>query len=339
MPQNNLVQNNQKTCVVFLQMGGAKNKEEVKTFLINLFSDPEIIRLPIFLKPFQKLLAQIITKTRIKGTIKMYDEIGGGSPILEITQSFSKKVEQNLIEKGYNVETFIIMRYSQPRAKDTIEKIEKAKCKKIVLFTLYPHYSNATTGSSIKDFFKHINGRLKELEIIQIREWGLEDTYINWWVSQLKATIEKIPAKQRKETHILFSAHSLPKKYVEKGDPYLKQIQTSYQRVTDKIKKEYPEIKTSLSFQSKVGPVEWLKPYTEEKIKEIAKQNPKHLIIVPFGFVSDHLETIYEIDVYYKNISKESGIPNFYRIKTPNDNPTFVEGISKIIEKRVKSNE
>ncbi len=339
MAHTQSIQKQKKYCVVFLQMGGPKNKREIKEFLENLFSDPEIIQLPTVMRPFQKIIAKIITKSRIKGTIEMYEQIGGKSPILEITNSFAKQVKEQLISKGYNAETFVIMRYTKPRAKETIKEIQNSDCDEIILFTLYPHYSNATTGSSIKDFYKHKNGKINSVEIKEIKEWGLESTYIDWWIKNINEVLQEIPSEEIKQTHILFSAHSLPKKYVEQGDPYLEQLNQSYQIIINEIKKKYPQIKTTLTFQSKVGPVEWLQPYTEEKIREIGQKKTKHLIIVPFGFVSDHLETVYEIDIYYRKIAEQSKIPFFYRIKTPNDDPEFASGIANIIEKKVMANE
>lgn len=305
--------------IILLQMGGPYSQELVKPFLINLFSDNDIIRLPIFFRPLQGFIARMITKKRLNLVKSNYRLIGGGSPIFQHTSALARKLFHELD----SIDVTFIMRYSEPRTKEIIKKVQQRGIEKIILFPLYPHYSESTTGSSIKDFYKFSTFDKSNVKII--KDWGVENFYINWWIDEIKFELYNLNHTNL-ASKIIFSVHGLPKRYVDRGDTYLDSVLSAVKSITQ----NFPGIEYLLAFQSKVGPIEWLKPYTHDAISKLA--NPDvNIIFVPLGFVSDHLETLQEIDILYTNLAKEMGVKNIRRVKVPNESKKFANGIAKFL--------
>ncbi len=321
---------NDSLVVVFLQMGGPKDLSEVKPFLRELFSDPMIIQLPKYLRPFQSVLARLISVIRANGTREMYQQIGGGSPILKITTELAEKVENLLKTRGISATTFVVMRYTFPRAKHVEAQIKQTSPSKLILFPLYPHYSIATSESSFRDIKAHLSSDLWSKTMV-VSDWSKAEFYIDWWATELGDKISEISSAELKKTHILFSAHGLPKKYVERGDSYPKRVEEAVTAVIEKLGKKGIVLPHTLSYQSKVGPVEWLKPYTDEVIEELAKAGTQTIIVVPIGFVSDHVETLFEIDIFYKELAYSLGIKRFERIAVPNADSEFAKGLAEYL--------
>jgi ferrochelatase len=308
-----------KVAIVLLQMGGPYNIDLVKPFLLNLFKDGDIIQLPFFLRPFQGLIAKMIVRKRGKFVIENYKLIGGGSPIFNHTSGLAKRIFESFKDKGMDVDVTFVMRYSEPRANVIIEKLKRKGIDRVILFPLYPHYSHATTGSSVKDFKKYAKKSGYSPEIIEINDWGLEQFYVSWWTKELKNNLDE----DKNNIKLLFTAHGLPQKYIEKGDPYLESLKPC----VEKIMNEFPDYQYKLAFQSNVGPVEWLRPYTTDAIKELKNGTESKLVFIPIGFVSDHIETLQEIDILYKSQAEEVGYKSIKRIKVPNDSAEFAEGV------------
>jgi ferrochelatase len=297
------------TGVVLLNLGGPDSLRAVKPFLYNLFSDRQIIQLgPPFL---QKPLAWLISTIRSKKTEKMYAMIGSKSPILDITIAQARALEEALNSSliphpsSLSFKVYVGMRYWRPLIEEVIPRIYNNGIRKLIVLSLYPHYSLATSGSSLSKF-KEVASRYP-IETFCIPSWFNHPLYIEALVDVIRKGLESFKSeirnpKSEMDVHVLFSAHSLPMKIIDKGDPYVNQIKGTIEEITRRI-----PIKWHQSYQSKSGPVKWLEPSTDEKLKELAGEGVRDILVVPISFVSDHIETLYEIDILYKNLADTLG--------------------------------
>jgi ferrochelatase len=338
--------------VILLNLGGPDSLQAVKPFLYNLFSDRQIIQLgPPFL---QKPLAWLISTIRSKKTEKMYAMIGSKSPILDITIAQAKALEEALNQESkvrsqksernkdselrtpsseLPFKVYVGMRYWRPLIEEVIPRIYNNGIRKLIVLSLYPHYSLATSGSSLSKF-KEVASRYP-IETFCIPSWFNHPLYIEALVDVIRKGLESFKSeirnpKSEMDVHVLFSAHSLPMKIIDKGDPYVNQIKGTIEEITRRI-----PIKWHQSYQSKSGPVKWLEPSTDEKLKELAGEGVRDILVVPISFVSDHIETLYEIDILYKNLADKLGI-KLKRADSLNTNPHFIEALKDIVFKGVK---
>lgn len=306
--------------VILLNLGGPERLEDVEPFLFNLFSDRKIIRLSPF--PFlQKFIAGKIAKSRAPKSQESYRLIGGGSPLKKITAEQGDALEKALSESG-KFKVTMAMRYWQPFAGETLKELHKNNIRKIVALTLYPHYSVATTGSSLDDLREAAKDFSPGFEIAEIDAWPEQPDY----VSCLAEAIQKGLAEFSEGTvEVVYSAHSLPVKFIKEGDPYLDHIKktiAAIEKITGK--------NGHLCFQSRSGPVEWLKPSTPEMLEKLANEGCKKVLMVPVSFVSDHVETLYEIDIQYKELANDLGI-ELKRAESLNANPIFIAALKKMV--------
>ena len=334
----------EKIGVVLLNLGGPDSLPAVKPFLYNLFSDRKIIQLgPPFL---QKPLARLISTLRSKKTESYYRLIGGKSPILDITIAQAKALEEALNQKSevnnsqfstFNSQLFfrvyVGMHYWNPLIEDVIPQIYNDGLRRLIALSLYPQYSLATSGSSLSKFREVASKH--SMEVFCASSWYAHLLYIKALVDVIKKGIESFNSKLQTSNselniHVLFSAHSLPEKFIDEGDPYVSHIE----RTIEEIVKQMP-IKWHLSYQSKSGPVKWLGPSTDEKLKELAGRNVKNILIVPISFVSDHIETLYEIDILYMQMARGLGV-NLRRTDSLNTHPLFIEALKDIVIKNVR---
>ncbi len=351
--------------IILLNLGGPDSLQAVRPFLYNLFSDRKIIQLgPPFL---QKPLAWLISTLRSKKTESHYSLIGGRSPILDITNAQAKALEEALNGSQFTVhgslsfKVYVGMRYWHPLIEDVIRKIYNDGIRKLIAISLYPQHSLATSGSALVKFKEAVINTYQpdktEVEKMNssfeyhgkpsftvhyslftihcILSWYDHPLYIKALVDVIKKGIESFNSKLQTPNselniHVLFSAHSLPEKFIDEGDPYVRHIE----RTIEEIVKWMP-IKWHLSYQSKSGPVKWLGPSTGGKLKELAGRNIKNILIVPISFVSDHIETLYEIDILYMQMAKDLGI-NLKRTESLNTHPLFIEALKDIVIKNVK---
>ena len=317
----------EKWAVLFLNMGGPETLDDVEPYLYNIFSDRNIIKLPLsFL--LQKPLAKFISSKRAPKTIENYRAIGGGSPLLKWTRLAAEGVEKNLKGNYPNVSVYSGMRYTPPFIRDQLDKIAESGYRHVVVVTLYPQYSQATTGTAlqeINDWLK-AGGSRYDLTLSLIPSWYDLPQYVELLRDRIADAMRKV--KDRKNSKLLFSAHSLPVKMIEKGDPYLEHVR----RTTSLAGEGYDYL---LSFQSRSGPVRWQGPETIATIQELGRGGVKELVIVPVSFVSDHIETLHEIDIELKELALESGIENFIRVESFNDDPRFIGLLTDMIEGNV----
>ena len=311
-----------KKAIVLFNLGGPDNLENVEPFLFNLFNDPAILNLP---KIIRYPLAKFISNRRAPIARKIYQEIGGSSPILKLTKDQANSLENSLNSKQNNAEyrTFIAMRCWHPRASETMQEVKKFNPNEIILLPLYPQYSAATSGSSFLEWKDLANKNNLNIKTKIICCYPEDKKFIS---SHSKLIIEKI--KNLKNFKLIFSAHGLPEKNIKKGDPYQWQIEQSVKRIINEINDT--NIDFILSYQSRVGPLKWIGPSTEDVIVKNSKLN-KHLVIVPIAFVSEHSETLVELDIEYEKLAKKNGCSNYTRIEALGVNENFIDGLSDLI--------
>ncbi|MBI4682110.1 MAG: ferrochelatase [Nitrospirae bacterium] len=316
--------------VVLLNLGGPDSLQAVRPFLYNLFSDRDIIRLGPSL--LQKPVAWLISGLRSNKSEAMYSLIGGKSPILDITTAQAEALERELNKgSGVNFKVYIGMRYWHPFIKDTIRKIVDDGIRQLIVLSLYPHYSKATTGSSISEF-------KREIEKFTIQDSRFKIQYIEQWYdfppyieALAELILEGISEFKGEDFELLYSAHSLPSSFIDKGDPYLDHIKATITAVNSLLTTHYSSlINWHLSFQSKTGPVKWLEPTTEKALENLSGSGCKNLLVVPISFVSDHIETLYEIDILYKKIAGSHGI-NLKRCEALNTSDKFILAMKELV--------
>jgi ferrochelatase len=312
--------------VLLLNLGGPDKLEDVRPFLYNLFADPEIIRLPIPL--LQKPLAWLISTLRAKKSEDNYKEIGGGSPLRSITEEQAQALEASLQSKGCDAKVYIGMRYWHPFTEEAIDQIRADAIEELVILPLYPQFSISTSGSSFRllEELWNEDPYLKRINYTVIPSWYERPGYLGAMAELIATELDKLPDPDG--AHIFFSAHGVPVSYVEEaGDPYQKEIEACTAGIMQTLNR--PNAHT-LAYQSRVGPIEWLKPYTEDAIIDLAERQTETLVVVPISFVSEHIETLQEIDMEYREIAEENGIKNFHRVPALNTHPGFINDLAEM---------
>lgn len=309
-----------KTAILLLQMGGPDSLDAVEPFLLNLFTDRDIIKIgPSFLQPF---IARRIVKRRAPVSAQNYRQIGGKSPLLELTVQQGDALEKLL---GNRFKSFVAMRYWKPFAAETLQEIKSQGIRRIVALSLYPHYSRATSGSSFNDLERAVAQCGVSFEMRYVRQFYDHPLYIKALVEKINHGLSQF--LDRTAVQLFFSAHSLPQSFIRDGDPYLEHITSTVNLVME----HFSDVKHHLAFQSRAGPVKWLEPSTGEKLKELAKQGHKDVLIIPLSFVSDHIETLHEIDIEYGEEAHVLGITNFRRMESLNSSPTFIACLADLV--------
>lgn len=315
----------QKTAVLLLQMGGPDSPEAVEQFLLNLFSDRDIIRIgPAFLQPF---IARMIVRKRVPRVQENYRMIGGKSPLRELTEAQAVALEQAL---GKNFRCFVAMRYWKPDTVESLAAIRREGINRVIALSLYPHYSRATTGSSINELERVLASSKAPFQTSYIRQFYDHPLYIAALAEKIEAGLSGFD--DRSKVQLFFSAHSLPQSFIASGDPYLDHIQATVRLVMER----FEGVSHHLAFQSRAGPVKWLEPSTEDKLKELAARGHQHVLMVPLSFVSDHIETLHEIDIEYREEAHRLGISDFRRMESLNSSPAFIACLADLVRNHSK---
>jgi len=314
-----------KKAIILFNLGGPDKLENVEPFLFNLFNDPAILNLPSF---FRYPLAKLISNRRAPVAKKIYAELGGSSPILKLTKEQSTALESklNLKQKVDEYKCFVVMRCWHPRANEVIKEVKSYQPDEIVLMPLYPQYSAATSGSSIKewdDVCKKNNYKIKTSTIC------CYPTDKNFIKAHIKEITKKV--KDLKNYKLIFSAHGLPEKNIKKGDPYQWQVEQSVKKIVEGFGNK--NLDWVLSYQSRVGPLKWIGPSTDDVIVENSKIG-KHIVLVPIAFVSEHSETLVELDIEYKKLAEDNGCKNYTRVPALGINEDFINAMSELIIKK-----
>jgi ferrochelatase len=314
-----------KKAVVLFNLGGPDKIENVEPCLFNLFNDPAILNLPTILR---YPLAKLISNRRAPVAKKIYEELGGSSPILKLTKEQSEALETKLNQTQTNNEykCFIVMRCWNPRANDVIKDVQLFNPEEVILLPLYPQYSAATSGSSIKEWKDVCKKNNYKVKTSTICCYPTDQNFIN---AHTKEIIKKI--KDLKNFKLIFSAHGLPEKNIKKGDPYQWQVEQSVQKIVENLNIE--NLDWILSYQSRVGPLKWIGPSTEDIIIKNSKIG-KHIVLVPIAFVSEHSETLVELDIEYKEIADANGCKNYTRVPALGINEDFIKAMTELIIKK-----
>lgn len=323
--------------IILCNFGGPTKEEEVRPFLFKLFDDPLVIKIPYAF--IRKFVAKRISKKRAPESNKEYAHIGY-SPINKMTQIQADQLQELLRQTNPNTDVHVVNRYTAPFAEDVIPKL-KFDGGKVFVMTMYPHFCHSTTATSVREVDKAFRTRFGEAEkdSTRVYSWWHNKMYLEYTTNQVISELREV-MEQRPEGPItvMFSAHGIPKRYRDRGDPYVSETTGHFNEVKRNIEETFKSeginlerIHWDLSFQSRVGPVEWTRPYTDETIDELAKSRGGHLLIYPVSFTSDHIETLYEMDITYKEQALAAGFESYYRVSGANADPKLTDCIADIL--------
>jgi protoporphyrin/coproporphyrin ferrochelatase len=308
--------------VILFQLGGPDTLAAIEPFLYNLFCDPDIIDFP-FARLGRKTLAKLISTTRARKVQHHYATIGGGSPIRRFTERQARALETNLVNQGLDACCFVAMRYWHPFTSEAIEQIEAAHCDELVLLPLYPQYSSTTTGSSMNEWNRLYRG---SAEVHVVEAFYRHPSYLDAFVEKVDETLARFENPSRPE--IVFSAHSIPMSIVAKGDPYQRHIEETVRLL---MMRGGWSNAHRLCYQSKVGASKWLQPSLHRTLRDLAAEKVREICVVPIAFVSDHVETLGEIDHEARHEAHELGFTQFEMSAGLNDSPKFISALSELV--------
>ena len=314
-----------KLAVVLFQLGGPDSQAAVEPFLYNLFCDPDIINFPgSFLA--RKPLAKLISVTRSKVARQHYAAIGGGSPIRRLTEQQARALELAL-RPHLPARTIVAMRYWHPDTAEAIAALESAPFDELVLLPLYPHYSFATTGSSLKEWNRLYKPKVP---VHLIDHFFDHPDYIAGIVERINSVLQQLPRPE--EVHLVFSAHGLPMALVEKGDPYPQHIEATVRLVRELGSWSNPHV---LCFQSRVGPQKWLAPSLTGTIQRMASEGQHRMLVIPISFLTEHIETLHEINIEARELAESLGITEFHMMPALNDSPLLIRALADLVLRAV----
>ncbi len=313
--------------VVLFQLGGPDTLEAIEPFLYNLFCDPDIIDFP-FARIGRKPLAKLISTTRARKVQHHYSVIGGGSPIRRFTEQQARALEAQLRAQAVDAHCFVAMRYWHPFTEEAIARLEHAGCNQVVLLPLYPQYSSTTTGSSLNEWRRRF--RRSDVPVHVIDEFYRNELYLQALVHNINQTLARFDDATTPE--LVFSAHSVPVAVIEKGDPYQKQIEETVELLMERGR--WPN-RHRLCYQSKVGASKWLQPSLHSSLRDMAAEGVRDICIVPIAFVSDHVETLGEIDHEAREEAAALGFRNFEMMPGLNDSPKFIAALAELVLSKI----
>ena len=323
-----------KTGIVMMNLGGPATLEEVEPFLLELFADREIIKLP-----FQSWLGAFIARRRAGKVRELYAAIGGGSPILRHTNAQGEGMVERLdrlspatAPHGF----YVAFRYVKPTSDDALRAMAADGVERAIAFTQYPQFSCCTTGSSLNELWRALDrtGLRDKFEWSVIDRWPVHDGFITSMTGTVREGLDRYPPETRDRVLLLFSAHSLPLHVIDRGDAYPQEVGASVQRVVEELGVPNPYL---LAYQSEVGPVRWLGPSTERVIRQLGEKGHKDVLVVPIAFTSDHIETLSELDREYGMLAQQVGITNYSRVPALNSRPDFVDALADIVREHIVS--
>jgi protoporphyrin/coproporphyrin ferrochelatase len=318
-----------KTAVVLFNLGGPDSPEAVRPFLKNLFSDPAIIGVP---QPFRWLLSEVLSRRRAPVAREIYGKIGGRSPILPQTDDQARALDVWFERKGLQARSFIAMRYWKPFAAETAAAVKAYAPERVVLAPLYPQFSTTTSASSIADWEKAARVAGIAVETKTLCCFPLEDGFVRAYADLLRAELAQVPVGAK--TRVLFSAHGLPERVIQRGDPYQFQVERTADAIARMLGEAMPDWR--VTYQSKVGPLKWIGPATDEEIGRAGSEGTG-LVIVPLAFVSEHSETLVELDIEYRELAHEKGVPFYRRAAAVGTHPDFIAGLGAAILRTIQA--
>lgn len=315
-----------RTTVVLLNMGGPRTNADVRDFQKRLFADPILIRFPLsFL--FQRLFAWLLVTFRLKVSQERYRLIGGGSLIFESTQRQTDALRDELRRRRRNVDAIFSFNYSSPFPEDTLRAVRAGGKKNILLLSLYPHYSQATTGSNIHYLKKAASRIYPEVRFTEAPAYYLHEGYIQAFVERIQEQLK--PGESLDDFYLIFSAHSLPLYFLSEGDPYPFLVAQTVAGILAKLGRTN---RWSIAYQSAVGPLQWLKPSLEDMLEALNRRGYKKILIVPVSFVTDHIETLCEVDIEYRQLARDLGVQDYRMSRAIECHPEFIRALADSVE-------
>lgn len=321
------------TGIVLLNLGGPATLDDVEPFLLELFADREIIQLP-----FQRWLGPFIARRRAPKVRKLYEGIGGGSPILHWTRIQGQAMARELDRRSPGTAPhrfYVAFRYIHPTSDDALEAMARDGITRAVAFTQYPQFSCATTGSSLNELWRAAArlGLEDAFEWSIIDRWPTHPGFLDAMAESVREGLQRVPEEERDDAIILFSAHSLPLSIIDRGDAYPQEVGASVAGVMERLGAQNRYL---LSYQSEVGPVRWLGPSTESVIRRLGERGDRSVVVVPIAFTSDHIETLSELDIEYGLVARRAGIVHYVRAPALNDRPTFLEALGDVVHRHLE---
>jgi ferrochelatase len=310
---------------LLLNLGGPDSLEAVEPYLYNLFMDPLLIRLPLGRGWARRAFARFVSRRRAPHVRELYREIGGRSPIGPITELQARLLEREL-GRGYRC--YVAFAAWTPYIREAVQRAAADGCKKLVGVSLFPQWCSATTQSALEDLRRAVAALPTPLPLAEVDRYPEHPLYLDALTETVKAALRRFPPEERGSVHVLFSAHGVPVSIVKKGDPYEQEIHTTVRGVVARLPERQP---WSLSYQSKVGPVEWLGPATKDHLPELARRGVKQVVVVPVAFVSDHIETLHEQNILLRGIAQAAGIERYEVCRALNDCPLYARALSQLV--------
>ena len=312
------------TAVVLMNLGGPDDLDAVEPFLFNIFNDRDMIQLPLGWL-WQKRFAKALSRKRAAESRANYAKIGGRSPILEFTQAQAQAIEAALGE-GYKC--YVAMRAWHPFTDEAVDQLVSDGATRVVALPLYPHRSRSTSYSSVAELRRVLARKAPELPLKEVCCWPTVPGFLDAWAHEVRKTLDGIEPARREKAHVLFSAHGLPQSVIDKGDPYLAHVQASCDGVMARLPAGTP---WSLAFQSRATRVKWLEPATEHELDRLAKAGVKDVVVVPIAFVTEHVETLFELDMLLKDPAVAAGIDGYHRVHAPATAPALIEELAGLV--------
>lgn len=313
-----------RVAVVLFSLGAPDGPAAIRPFLMNLFRDPAILRVPFFIRPF---LARLIASRRVAPATENYALLGGKSPLLELTQRQADALEAALQRDGLEARCIIAMRYWHPFAAEAVQQVAAFKPDRVLLLPLYPQFSTTTVGSSVADWQAEASKAGLAVDTTTLCCWHLDPGYLEASASIIAPSLARARAEAVAPVRVLFSAHGLPEVIVKKGDPYQSHVEKNAAALAERL--GLAEGEWAICYQSRATPQQWLTPSTEEEIERAAHDRVA-LLVVPIAFVSDHSETLVELDVEYRDVAAKLGVPGYYRAPVQNSDPGFIAALASL---------
>lgn len=306
------------TAVVLMNLGGPNGPDEIRPFLYSLFSDPAIIGLP---QPLRWLVARLISSRRTREATKIYSYLGGQSPLLKNTEAQREALQDKL---GDECKVFIAMRHAFPKTEDAVREVEAYGPDEIVLLPLYPQLSTTTTSSSFKEWYRCYG---RETPTREVCCYPKAPAFVGGYVELIRESYDR--ANIITKPRLLLTAHGLPEKTIARGDPYQYQVEQTAQAIIKEL--NIDNLDAVVCYQSRVGPMKWIEPSTEQEIIKASKEG-KPLVVAPISFVSEHSETLVELDIEYKELALQNGCPTYERVPAVGTHPSYIEALAELVK-------
>jgi len=316
------------TGVVVAQLGGPESLADVEPFIRSIFNDPRLVPLPGGPRT-RSVVSALVARARAPRVRSHYEAIGGGSPIVKTTQHQAAALEEELLARGHDVVVVVAHSHADPDTEAAVDAMLAAGVDRVVLFPLFPQYSGTTTGSSEAELRRVLSDRGADLPVRVIRSWCEHPSYLDAQVKLIDEMLAELPDHEVGQALVVFSAHGLPQRIIDRGDPYLEEIEATVAEVMDRVERPVEHV---LAFQSKAGPIRWIGPDVRDVVAEEGEGGRAWIGVVPISFVSDHVETSHELDIQLREHAEGAGIRDFHRSRCFDSDPIVGPMFADIVE-------